>query len=97
LYGGLLPALALFAATLGKLNWGKRAYAVLVLCAATAVVLPAQTFTTLLSFDYADGEGPRVGLVQAIDGNLHGTTAAGGADGGGTVFKITPTGPAIVF
>ena len=51
LYGGLLPALALLVATLGKLNWRKRAYAVLVLCAATAIALPAQTFTTLFSFD----------------------------------------------
>ncbi len=31
---------------LAKLSCGKRAYAVLVLCTATAIALPAQTFTT---------------------------------------------------
>ena len=31
-------------------------------------------------------------LVQATDGNFYGTTSAGGANGGGTVFKITPSG-----
>jgi uncharacterized repeat protein (TIGR03803 family) len=31
-------------------------------------------------------------LVQAVDGNLYGTTYVGGAHGYGTVFKITPSG-----
>jgi uncharacterized repeat protein (TIGR03803 family) len=31
-------------------------------------------------------------LVQATDGDLYGTTTYGGANGFGTVFKITPTG-----
>jgi len=61
----------------------------------------AQTFTTLLSFDYTDGYNPWGGLVQAADGNFYGTTRYGGANsciisgtdyGCGTVFKITPTG-----
>ena len=30
--------------------------------------------------------------MQATDGNFYGTTAAGGANGNGTVFKITPSG-----
>ena len=81
LYGGLLRVLALFATTLGKLNRGKRAYAVFVLCAATAIALPAQTFTTLFSFDGADGKTPYAGLVQATDGNFYGTTTYGGAYG----------------
>src|SRR5580700_6700851 len=92
LYGGLLPVLALLVATLGKLNWGKRAYAVLVLCAATAIALPAQTFTTLFSFDGTDGNNPFAGLVQATNGDLYGTTLEGGANNGGTIFKITPSG-----
>ena len=37
LYGGLLPVLALLDATLGKLKWGQRACAVLVLCAANDI------------------------------------------------------------
>jgi uncharacterized repeat protein (TIGR03803 family) len=31
-------------------------------------------------------------LIQGIDGNFYGTTSAGGANGDGTVFKITPSG-----
>jgi uncharacterized repeat protein (TIGR03803 family) len=72
--------------------------------AALAINSPAQTFTTLHSFDSTDGSLPLAGLVQGTDGNLYGTTGeggtsstcgtySGGADVGcGTVFKITPTG-----
>jgi uncharacterized repeat protein (TIGR03803 family) len=77
---------------LGKPNWGKRAYAVVVLCAITRIALPAQTFTTLVSFDATDGYWPYAGLVQATNGYLYGTTYAGGANGLGTVFKITQSG-----
>jgi uncharacterized repeat protein (TIGR03803 family) len=49
--------------------------------------------TTLHSFDCAtDGCAPEAGLVQAADGNFYGTTPSGGAEGRGTVFKITPAG-----
>ena len=76
----------------GKHSWAKKAYAVFVLCAAT-VPLPAQTFTTLYSFDRIDGAYPQAALVQGTDGNFYGTTETpGGANGGGTVFKITPGG-----
>jgi uncharacterized repeat protein (TIGR03803 family) len=77
---------------LNKLNWGKRAYAVLVLCATTAMALSAQTFTTLHSFDLTDGAYVVAGLVQATNGDLYGTTGSGGTNGSGTVFKITPNG-----
>jgi len=75
---------------LGKRNWGKRAYAVFALCATTAIALPAQTFTTLFTFDYTDGQNPQAALVQGTDGNLYGTTMWGGANGDGTLFRITP-------
>ena len=39
-----------------------------------------------------DGSNPNGGLVQATDGNFYGTTSAGGASGGGTVFRISPSG-----
>jgi uncharacterized repeat protein (TIGR03803 family) len=39
-----------------------------------------------------DGNGPQAGVVQATDGNFYGVTHAGGANGHGTVFKITPGG-----
>jgi uncharacterized repeat protein (TIGR03803 family) len=81
---------------LDKLNWGKRAYAVLVFCAATAIAVPAQTFTTLHSFDGKHGQYPYAGLVQATDGDLYGTAQYGGSNsscilfyGRGRVFKIT--------
>jgi uncharacterized repeat protein (TIGR03803 family) len=40
----------------------------------------------------ADGEYPQVPLVQAIGGSFYGTTLQGGANGNGTVFKITAGG-----
>jgi len=62
------------------------------LYATTAIALPAQTLTTLFSFDGIDGRGPQTPLVQGTDGNFYGTTNVGGANGYGTVFKITPSG-----
>ena len=56
------------------------------------VASPAQTFTLLYSFDLTDGADPWAGLVQATDGNFYGTTYQGGANGAGTVFKITAGG-----
>jgi uncharacterized repeat protein (TIGR03803 family) len=40
----------------------------------------------------SDGQSPQAGLVQGTDGNFYGTTRSGGANGDGTVFKITPAG-----
>jgi len=63
------------------------------LCAATAMALPAQeTFTTLHSFDSTDGANPGVVLIQATNGALYGTASSFGANGAGTVFKMTPGG-----
>ncbi len=82
-----------------KLNWGRRASAVFVLCATTAAIVSAQTFTTLFSFNggtavggHNDGNEPLAALRQGTDGNLYGTTAGGGAFGGGTIFMITTGG-----
>ena len=64
-------------------------------CAAMAIAAPAQTFTTLVDFDFGDGAYPALGfLVQGRDGNFYGTTPYGGGFGNfaGTVFKITPSG-----
>jgi uncharacterized repeat protein (TIGR03803 family) len=84
------------ASVLGKLNCGRRASAVFVLCATTATVLSAQTFATLYSFCSqslcADGENPIAGLAQATNGDLYGTTMGAGGYGAGTVFKMTPSG-----
>jgi uncharacterized repeat protein (TIGR03803 family) len=40
----------------------------------------------------ADGIWPMAGLVQGADGNLYGTTSAGGPFGDGTVFQLTLNG-----
>jgi uncharacterized repeat protein (TIGR03803 family) len=79
----------------GELYWG-RAFAVCVLCAGTAIALPAQTFATLHSFDGTDGTGGGA-LVQSTDGKFYGT-AGGGSNscppygGCGTIFSFTPGG-----
>src|ERR1039457_4779264 len=83
---------------LSRLNRGRRAYAVFTLCAATAMALPAQkTFTTLQSFDSTDGANPGAALVQATDGDLYGTASSQGANGGGTIFKVTLSGTLVTL
>jgi uncharacterized repeat protein (TIGR03803 family) len=52
----------------------------------------AQIFTSLHSFDGADGALPWGSLVEGTDGNLYGTTSSGGVYGAGTVFKVSPEG-----
>ena len=69
-----------------------------VILVATAIAASAQTFTTLLTFDLADGVDPSGSLIQSANGNLYGTTYSGGTsgncgpDGCGTIFEITPQG-----
>jgi uncharacterized repeat protein (TIGR03803 family) len=58
-------------------------------------ITPAGQFTTLYNFcsqpECTDGVVPFAGLVQGMNGNLYGTTGGHGANGGGTVFELTPT------
>lgn len=60
------------------------------------VLAPDGSTTTLYSFcntaPCTDGSQPAGSLVQGPDGNYYGTTVAGGANGDGTVFKLTPGG-----
>ena len=64
-------------------------------------VTPTGTITTLYSFcsliNCNDGKFPYSSLVQASDGNFYGTTNAGGPNGYGEIFKITPSGTFSVF
>jgi len=51
----------------------------LVLCAGAVIASPAQTLTTLTSFDGANGLNPDLmSLVQGNDGNVYETTYSGG-------------------
>jgi uncharacterized repeat protein (TIGR03803 family) len=59
----------------------------------------AQTFSTLLNFDGANGASPyNEVLTQGLDGNLYGTTEIGGnahaclREGCGTIFQLTRAG-----
>ena len=74
-------------------SWTKNAYALLFLFVTTAIALPGQTFTSLVSFNGDNGAYPAsMSLVQGTDGNLYGTAPYGGTNSGGTVFKMTPAG-----
>jgi uncharacterized repeat protein (TIGR03803 family) len=61
----------------------------------------AQTYTDLHDFNSGAGDPFNFNsnkLAQGQDGNLYTESISGGTSGGGTVFKITPTGtPTIVF
>jgi uncharacterized repeat protein (TIGR03803 family) len=51
------------------------------------------TLSALYSFTGgSDGANPAAGLVLGTDGNFYGTAESGGANGSGTVFKITSGG-----
>ena len=51
----------------------------------------ASTPTTLVSFNGANGQAPFGSLIADANGDLFGTTYAGGANAGGTVFEIAKT------
>jgi uncharacterized repeat protein (TIGR03803 family) len=78
----------------------KLVFAAFLLCVATVIASPAQTFKTLLRFNRTDGANPPyMTLVLGSDGNFYGTASVGGANdscdyglGCGTVFEITPAG-----
>src|ERR1700722_11186652 len=59
---------------------------------------PSGRLTTLYSFcskggaACTDGDFPYAGVIQGSDGNFYGATTGGGANDGGTVFKLTPSG-----
>ncbi len=51
----------------------------------------AESPTVLVSFKGEDGASPQAGVIADVEGNLFGTTSAGGASGYGTVFEIAKT------
>jgi uncharacterized repeat protein (TIGR03803 family) len=67
--------------------------------ATISVACAMVTETVLASFgaNATDGKAPYSGLIQGSDGNLYGTTSAGGSSGQGTIFKVTPDGTLTVL
>jgi uncharacterized repeat protein (TIGR03803 family) len=63
-------------------------------CGVLFKITPDGQETVLHSFGGPDASGysPTAPLIQAKDGALYGTTSSGGANGGGTVFRITLQG-----
>ncbi len=65
-----------------------------------SICASAQTFTTLANFNGSNGEYPYAPLTQGVDGNLYGTTYAGGISNSlcryagtcGTLFKLSHGG-----
>jgi uncharacterized repeat protein (TIGR03803 family) len=88
----LVPAGDQKTGSAGKLSGWQRACAVFMLGVAMPIALPARTFTTLHSFSGTDGANSYTGLVQGTDGSFYGTTIDGGANAGGNIFKISPSG-----
>lgn len=66
----------------------KQISALLLFSAAAVIASPAQTFTTLVTFNGTNGQYPN-SLIEGKDGNLWGTT---GFKTCGTVFKMSPAG-----
>jgi uncharacterized repeat protein (TIGR03803 family) len=62
-------------------------------------ITPSGLESVLYSFapSGSNGEIPYAGLIQGSDGNFYGTTYFGGANGLGTVFKVTPSGSETVL
>ena len=56
-------------------------------------ITPGGKLTVLYNFKGTpDGETPKGTIIQASDGNFYGTTEAGGVNGFGSIYKMTPAG-----
>lgn len=57
---------------------------------------PSGELSTIYNFcsqtKCTDGGYPGAGLIQVTNGDFYGTTEGGGANGAGTIYKITPSG-----
>ena len=68
-------------------------------------IAPNGTFTSLYSFSAvssdppsnAEGAYPPTGLTLGTDGNFYGASFEGGANGNGTIYKVTPAGTITVL
>ena len=96
--GGASPSTGLIQGTDGKFygttpNGGATGHGVVFSVTAAGALTTLHDFSALSSNnDNTDGANPAKALIQGTDGNFYGTTPIGGANGGGTVFSMTPTG-----
>jgi uncharacterized repeat protein (TIGR03803 family) len=79
-----------------KIEIGELATMAVLLLAVGAMSAHAQTYTDVYNFGTNPGDpinfqGPHF-VAQGTDGNLYSTSGQGGADGSGTVFRMTPAG-----
>lgn len=77
-----------------QLKW-KTVFVAFLLCAANTIGSFAQSLDTLTNFK--DGEKPDAAFVRGKDGNLYGAIAGGGANGGGTISKLTSDGQLVAI
>ena len=56
---------------------------------------PGGAFTNLVFFNNADGSHPAGVLARGPDNNFYGTTSSGGANGLGTIFRLSVPMPAV--
>ncbi len=79
-----------------KTNWNgslRLALACALLVAFAGAPLHAQSYQDLYNFNCSSGGcTPSGALTQGTDGNLYGTTSAGGLNGLGTIFKVSTAG-----
>jgi uncharacterized repeat protein (TIGR03803 family) len=65
-------------------------------CGTVFKITPEGVFSTIYSFcsqtNCADGADPFTGLLAGVDGSLYGIATTGGANGAGTIFKLTLSG-----
>jgi uncharacterized repeat protein (TIGR03803 family) len=61
-------------------------------CGTVYQITSGGKLTTLHSFEFSDGAAPEVGLIQAANGLLYGTTSSGGSGDVGTIFEIETGG-----
>jgi uncharacterized repeat protein (TIGR03803 family) len=90
---GLNPAASLVQGTDGKF-YGTTPYGGLYGAGTAFSVTTNGLLTTLVSFNYSGSSpySPQGSLVQGADGNFYGTTAYGGLNYYGTVFRMTTNG-----
>ena len=72
--------------------FGSRLFVILVVAmlAASSWAAPSWRASVVHHFNGTDGSYPQSPLIFDAAGNLYGTTTAGGAYGGGTVFELSP-------